>query len=76
MVCAKCGEKYCVCEDRMDVSMDMMDLAYEAWTSLMADKLKKEFEKTSGKRMDKLSVMIAEKFRKFWAYKMSAHDVP
>ena len=65
-----CSEKSC-CEDDSKGKM-MMEIANEAWTELMKDKMKAAYEKAKGDKMDKVAHISVEACMAYWANKMKS----
>jgi hypothetical protein len=57
-------------EDQMDKMDFLYELADEAWSELMKEKVKKALEKIQGEHMNKTAQVIAEARLAYWGNKM------
>ena len=71
--CGSCSstEKEC-CEENMSHSKMMMDLANEAWSELMKEKMKAAYEKAMGDKMSKMAAVGVEACMAYWNHKMKS----
>ncbi len=53
-----------------DMADGLMKLADEAWGELLKEKIKKQYEKAAGPKMDKLAAVLAEGAIEYWKAKM------
>jgi len=69
-----CGDKKqdCGSDECCDMAKEMMNLANQAWAELMKEKMKKEFEKVNGERMNKIAAVGVAGCNDFWQHKMQA----
>ena len=69
-----CGNRSCKGEcmpKTGDIHADMMmGLGMKAWAELMKEKMKKEFEKNNGERMNKVAAAAVEMVNGHWQHKM------
>lgn len=59
-------------DDYMEKGDFLNELADEAWSELMTEKIKKVLEKAHGEKMNKTAQVIAEARHSFWVNKMKA----
>ena len=65
-----CSHKDCCEDSSMDHAKMMMDLANEAWSELMMDKMKIVYEKAMGDKMNKMAAVGVEACIAYWTNKM------
>ncbi len=51
----------------------LLDLADEAWSELMKEKMKVEYERLKGKQMDKAAAAAVQMAMAYWEAKMQKH---
>ncbi|MFA6907400.1 MAG: hypothetical protein WC263_01075 [Candidatus Micrarchaeia archaeon] len=69
-----CG---CCChEEEDDFGGMMVDVAEDAWTSVVQGKIEAMIEKEDGKGLDKVARIILEHTRAIWKAKMAGKELP
>lgn len=63
-----CGSGHggCCQPKKHDMGNEIFDLAHQAWEELMVEKMKKEFEKANGARMNKVAKVAVDSTNAYW----------
>lgn len=69
--CASCGcsENSC-CDEESSKGKMFMDMANDAWSELMKEKMKSAYEKAMGDKMNKAAAVSVEACMAYWGQKM------
>ncbi len=71
-----CKDESCCCkEGYCEMSSGMMCLADKAWGDLMAEKMKKLWEKERGSNMDAAAEVIVKHSMATWKHRMEKQDM-
>ncbi|MEK6983627.1 MAG: hypothetical protein AABX33_03565 [Nanoarchaeota archaeon] len=65
-----CSAKECCCNNNEDHGKMVMELANEAWSELMKEKMKTAYEKAMGEKMNKVAQVGVESCIGYWTNKM------
>ena len=70
-----CGKKDNCEGDYCEMSSQMVCLADKAWSELMSEKLKREWEKHRGETMDKVAEVVIQHSMAIWEHRMKSQDM-